>query len=133
MVEHSCANFSCCCCCYLFVVCVLVYQIRRDAKKPIILFNLIIVTSSSFSNEMCFFLLFLFLFLFFYGYLEFGRVLIRYNNLNVDQILSSERLVTNYVECLLSRKPCPPEGKDLKRKFILFLGFHFKVYTIFAT
>ncbi|XP_031618429.1 uncharacterized protein LOC116337733 isoform X5 [Contarinia nasturtii] len=39
----------------------------------------------------------------------------RYNNLNVDQILSSDRLVTNYVECLLSRKPCPPEGKDLKR------------------
>jgi len=39
----------------------------------------------------------------------------RYNNLNIDQILSSDRLVTNYVECLLSRKPCPPEGKDLKR------------------
>lgn len=41
----------------------------------------------------------------------------RYNNLNIDQILSSDRLVTNYVECLLSRKPCPPEGKDLKRKW----------------
>ncbi|XP_055323496.1 uncharacterized protein LOC129578650 isoform X3 [Sitodiplosis mosellana] len=39
----------------------------------------------------------------------------RYNNLNIEQILSSDRLVTNYVECLLSRKPCPPEGKDLKR------------------
>lgn len=40
----------------------------------------------------------------------------RYNNLNIDTILNSNRLVTNYVECLLSRKPCPPEGKDLKRK-----------------
>lgn len=43
----------------------------------------------------------------------------RYNNLNIDQILSNERLVTNYVECLLSRKPCTPEGKDLKRKSVL--------------
>lgn len=48
----------------------------------------------------------------------------RYNNLNVDQILSSERLVTNYVECLLSRKPCPPEGKDLKRKCSHYLSDH---------
>jgi hypothetical protein len=39
----------------------------------------------------------------------------RYDNLNIDTILASPRLVTNYVECLLNRKPCPPEGKDLKR------------------
>lgn len=58
----------------------------------------------------------------------FGRVLIRYNNLNVDQILSSERLVTNYVECLLSRKPCPPEGKDLKRKYIFVVVVFFCVF-----
>lgn len=51
----------------------------------------------------------------------FLMVFFRYNNLNIDQILSSDRLVTNYVECLLSRKPCPPEGKDLKRKFSTFI------------
>uniref|UniRef100_A0A182JP34 Chemosensory protein 5 n=1 Tax=Anopheles christyi TaxID=43041 RepID=A0A182JP34_9DIPT len=39
----------------------------------------------------------------------------RYDNLDIDTILGSNRLVTNYVDCLLSRKPCPPEGKDLKR------------------
>ncbi|XP_061514476.1 uncharacterized protein LOC1277892 isoform X1 [Anopheles gambiae] len=39
----------------------------------------------------------------------------RYDNLDIDTILASNRLVTNYVDCLLSRKPCPPEGKDLKR------------------
>lgn len=38
----------------------------------------------------------------------------RWNNLNVDIILGSRRLVTNYVECLLNQKPCPAEGKDLK-------------------
>uniref|UniRef100_A0A1Q3FP99 Putative insect pheromone-binding family n=1 Tax=Culex tarsalis TaxID=7177 RepID=A0A1Q3FP99_CULTA len=46
-----------------------------------------------------------------------GRTLYssRYDNLDIDTILSSNRLVNNYVDCLLSRKPCPPEGKDLKR------------------
>ncbi|XP_062705602.1 probable serine/threonine-protein kinase samkC isoform X12 [Aedes albopictus] len=39
----------------------------------------------------------------------------RYDNLDIDTILGSSRLVNNYVDCLLSRKPCPPEGKDLKR------------------
>ncbi|EAT46830.1 AAEL001957-PA [Aedes aegypti] len=39
----------------------------------------------------------------------------RYDNLDIDTILGSNRLVNNYVDCLLSRKPCPPEGKDLKR------------------
>ncbi|XP_055594327.1 mucin-2-like isoform X2 [Uranotaenia lowii] len=39
----------------------------------------------------------------------------RYDNLDIDTILGSTRLVNNYVDCLLSRKPCPPEGKDLKR------------------
>ncbi|XP_037923644.1 uncharacterized protein LOC119659567 isoform X1 [Hermetia illucens] len=39
----------------------------------------------------------------------------RYDDLDIDAILASPRLVTNYVECLLNRKPCPPEGKELKR------------------
>uniref|UniRef100_A0A336KFB7 CSON007980 protein n=1 Tax=Culicoides sonorensis TaxID=179676 RepID=A0A336KFB7_CULSO len=48
---------------------------------------------------------------------ETGRTLYsaRYDNLDIDTILSSNRLVTNYVDCLLNKKPCPPEGKDLKR------------------
>uniref|UniRef100_A0A182YS98 Uncharacterized protein n=1 Tax=Anopheles stephensi TaxID=30069 RepID=A0A182YS98_ANOST len=37
--------------------------------------------------------------------------------MDIDTILGSNRLVSNYVDCLLSRKPCPPEGKDLKRKY----------------
>ncbi|XP_055379404.1 uncharacterized protein LOC129610747 isoform X2 [Condylostylus longicornis] len=39
----------------------------------------------------------------------------RYERLDIDTILASPRLVTNYVDCLLSKKPCPPEGKALKR------------------
>lgn len=41
----------------------------------------------------------------------------RYDNLDVNLIFRSARLLNNYVDCLLDKKPCPPEGKDLKRKF----------------
>lgn len=40
----------------------------------------------------------------------------RYDNLDVNLIFSSSRLLNNYVDCLLDKKPCPPEGKDLKSK-----------------
>lgn len=40
----------------------------------------------------------------------------RYDNLDIDTIFQSFRLVTNYVQCLTGKKACPPEGKDLKRK-----------------
>ncbi|CAO1336629.1 unnamed protein product [Diamesa tonsa] len=39
----------------------------------------------------------------------------RYDNLDIDTIFQSFRLVTNYVQCLTGKKACPPEGKDLKR------------------
>nr|QLI62043.1 chemosensory protein 12 [Streltzoviella insularis] len=39
----------------------------------------------------------------------------RYDYLDVDAILDSKRLVTNYVNCLINEKPCTPEGKALKR------------------
>lgn len=40
----------------------------------------------------------------------------RYDSIDVDTIFRSSRLLNNYVDCLLDKKPCPPEGKDLKRK-----------------
>lgn len=40
----------------------------------------------------------------------------RYDNLDVNTIFRSSRLLNNYVDCLLDKKPCPPEGKDLKSK-----------------
>lgn len=49
---------------------------------------------------------------------EDGRKLYspRYDNLDIDTIFQSFRLVTNYVQCLTGKKACPPEGKDLKSK-----------------
>lgn len=40
----------------------------------------------------------------------------RYDNIDISNIFRS-RLLNHYVDCLLDKKPCPPEGKDLKRKF----------------
>jgi Insect pheromone-binding family, A10/OS-D len=40
----------------------------------------------------------------------------RYDNLDVETFFRSSRLLSNYIDCLLDKKPCPPEGKDLKRK-----------------
>ncbi|NP_001292428.1 ejaculatory bulb-specific protein 3-like precursor [Plutella xylostella] len=38
----------------------------------------------------------------------------KYDNIDLDEILSSERLLTGYVNCLLDQGPCTPDGKELK-------------------
>lgn len=40
----------------------------------------------------------------------------KYDNIDVDTIVSSRRLLQNYVNCLLDKGPCTPEGKELKSK-----------------
>jgi hypothetical protein len=39
----------------------------------------------------------------------------RYDNLDVETLFQSSRLLSNYIDCLLDKRPCPPEGKELKR------------------
>jgi hypothetical protein len=41
----------------------------------------------------------------------------KYDNIDVDQILRSKRLVNSYVQCLLDKKPCTPEGAELKSTY----------------
>lgn len=38
----------------------------------------------------------------------------KYDSIDVDQILKSERLLSNYIKCLLDEGPCTPDGQDLK-------------------
>ena len=40
----------------------------------------------------------------------------RYDNIDVDGILKSERLLKNYFNCIMARGPCTPEGQLLKGK-----------------
>lgn len=38
----------------------------------------------------------------------------KWDNINVDEIMESERLMKAYVDCLLDRGRCTPDGKALK-------------------
>jgi hypothetical protein len=38
----------------------------------------------------------------------------RYDNIDVDEILASERLLDNYFKCLMDRGRCTAEGTELK-------------------
>nr|QRF70950.1 chemosensory protein [Semiothisa cinerearia] len=38
----------------------------------------------------------------------------KWDNINVDEILESNRLLKGYVDCLLDRGRCTPDGKALK-------------------
>ncbi|EAT46836.1 AAEL001989-PA [Aedes aegypti] len=39
----------------------------------------------------------------------------RYDNIDVEEILKSDRLFKNYFNCLMDAGPCTPEGTDLKK------------------
>ncbi|XP_062548485.1 ejaculatory bulb-specific protein 3-like [Armigeres subalbatus] len=39
----------------------------------------------------------------------------KYDNIDVDEILKSDRLFNNYFKCLMDEGPCTPDGNELKR------------------
>ncbi|EDV36290.1 uncharacterized protein Dana_GF12892 [Drosophila ananassae] len=39
----------------------------------------------------------------------------KYDNIDVDEILKSDRLFTNYFKCLIDAGKCTPEGRELKK------------------
>jgi hypothetical protein len=41
----------------------------------------------------------------------------RYDHIDIDGILSSERLLRNYFNCLVDKGPCTRDGLELKSKF----------------
>ncbi|XP_050464111.1 ejaculatory bulb-specific protein 3 [Cataglyphis hispanica] len=38
----------------------------------------------------------------------------KFDNIDLDSILKSDRLLKNYVNCLLEKGSCTPDGKELK-------------------
>ncbi|CAH0713341.1 unnamed protein product, partial [Brenthis ino] len=38
----------------------------------------------------------------------------KYDGVDLDEILASDRLLAGYVNCLLDKGPCTPDGKELK-------------------
>lgn len=47
----------------------------------------------------------------------------KFDNINVDEILHSDRLLNNYFKCLMDEGRCTAEGNELKRTYnkILFI------------
>lgn len=39
----------------------------------------------------------------------------RYDHINIDEVLQNERLVDNYIKCVLGTGRCTAEGKELKK------------------
>ncbi|KAH8413607.1 hypothetical protein KR222_001964 [Zaprionus bogoriensis] len=39
----------------------------------------------------------------------------KYDNIDVDEILKSDRLFTNYFKCLVDAGKCTPDGRELKK------------------
>ncbi|XP_034480060.1 ejaculatory bulb-specific protein 3 [Drosophila innubila] len=39
----------------------------------------------------------------------------KYDNIDVDEILKSDRLFNNYFKCLVDTGKCSPEGRELKK------------------
>lgn len=40
----------------------------------------------------------------------------KYDNVDLDEILKSDRLLNNYIKCLLEQGKCTPDGAELKSK-----------------
>ncbi|KAJ8928814.1 hypothetical protein NQ314_018580 [Rhamnusium bicolor] len=39
----------------------------------------------------------------------------KYDNIDLDQIIKSDRLMKNYIDCVLDRGNCTPDGTELKK------------------
>ncbi|XP_065345627.1 ejaculatory bulb-specific protein 3-like [Cloeon dipterum] len=39
----------------------------------------------------------------------------KYDGVDLDRILKNDRILTNYIKCLMDQGPCTSEGRELKR------------------
>lgn len=52
-----------------------------------------------------------------------GGYTTKFDNVDLDQILASDRLLKNYHKCLMEKGPCTPDGTELKSKIAFLLQF----------
>lgn len=41
---------------------------------------------------------------------------VKFDNVNIETVLSNDRVLTNYIKCLLDKGACTREGRELKSK-----------------
>nr|XP_023021664.1 ejaculatory bulb-specific protein 3-like isoform X3 [Leptinotarsa decemlineata] len=46
---------------------------------------------------------------------EKTRYTTKYDNVNLEEIIKNDRLLKNYVDCLLDKGKCTPDGLELKK------------------
>jgi hypothetical protein len=44
----------------------------------------------------------------------------KYDNVDVDSILSNTRILTSYIKCMLDEGPCTPDARELKSEYRLW-------------
>lgn len=54
------------------------------------------------------------------SYSDDGKYTTKYDNIDLDEILKSDRLLKNYFECVMDRGNCTPDGAELKSEFEIF-------------
>lgn len=58
----------------------------------------------------------------------------KFDNIDVDRVLSNDRILNNYLKCLLDKGPCTQEGRELKSKYrgwwVDWIGRDFKLNLI---
>nr|UTN00845.1 chemosensory protein [Semanotus bifasciatus] len=54
----------------------------------------------------------------------------KYDNVDLDQIIKSDRLMKNYIDCLMERGNCTPDGQELKSKCLREQRIHYPYYFV---
>lgn len=49
------------------------------------------------------------------GFAQEEKYTTKYDNIDIDAVINSERLLNGYVNCLLDRGPCAPDAAELKK------------------
>lgn len=56
---------------------------------------------------------------------------VKFDNVNIETVLSNDRVLTNYIKCLLDKGACTREGRELKSMIIILFSFY-KFLTFFG-
>jgi hypothetical protein len=54
----------------------------------------------------------------------------KYDNVDVESILSNNRILTSYIKCMLEEGPCTPDGRELKSEYYLLSELYPRVAVI---
>nr|CAH7747823.1 unnamed protein product [Callosobruchus chinensis] len=46
---------------------------------------------------------------------EESKYTTKYDNIDIDRILSNRRILTNYIKCILDQGPCTADGREFRR------------------